>query len=61
MSQVTPKMPTCPDGSEPLIYELDGVTYPSCLSTGIFYAPPLTGAALADVLWPEEWSIVPGS
>lgn len=30
-----------------------------CLSTGIVYAPPFTGPALAEALWPDEWSILP--
>lgn len=49
----------CPDGSQPLIIERDGQQFPSCLSTGIFYAPPFAAPALAELLWPDEWSLLP--
>jgi hypothetical protein len=48
----------CPAGTE-YIAEREGQAYPTCLSTGVFYAPPFTAGVLADLLWPSEWSIVP--
>lgn len=52
-------MATCPDGSTPLIIENDGVFYPACSSTGIFYVPQLLPAVLGELLFPSEWSIIP--
>nr|CRY96656.1 hypothetical protein [uncultured prokaryote] len=49
----------CPDGSEPGIIEKDGVEYPACLSTGIFYAPPFLPPALLELAWPEDWGVLP--
>lgn len=39
--------------------EKDGREYPACLSTGIVYAPPFSGLALTELLWPDEWSVLP--
>lgn len=49
----------CPDGSEPLITQKNGREYPSCLSTGVVYAPPFTIPALVDLVFPDDWSVLP--
>lgn len=44
---------------EPSVMERDGLYYVMCTSTGIFFAPPLGEAALLELLFPEEWALVP--
>lgn len=36
-----------------------GLYYPSCSATGVVYAPPLSGAALIEMLFPDNWGLVP--
>lgn len=54
-------MAECEAFNEPLIHEsASGTTYRlACPSIGIVYAPPLTLAALTELLFPDNWSILP--
>lgn len=37
----------------------NGVVRQMCPSTGIAYVPPIAAAALAELLWPDSWSLLP--
>lgn len=52
-------MQDCPQGTSAFIFEKDGEYHPSCMSTGIFYAPPFSIGALAEMLFPGAWDTVP--
>ena len=56
-----PRIAECDMFNEPLIYEDSGGTthYLACPEAGIIYAPPLTAAALLELLFPDSWSIIP--
>lgn len=49
----------CTGASTPLIIERDGRYYPSCASTGIVFAPPFDSLALTELLFPDNWEIIP--
>jgi hypothetical protein len=52
-------MPSCPGNQQPTILEHNGNKYPTCVSQGVFYAPPFLQAVLAELLWPQAWSLIP--
>lgn len=37
----------------------EGDVMGACPSIGVIYLPPFSGAALAEMLWPEDWSLLP--
>jgi hypothetical protein len=50
---------TCSAFDGPLIAEEDGKFSAYCPSIGVVYAPPFTLGALAELLFPDDWSILP--
>lgn len=49
----------CSGAGTPLVIERDGLYYPSCAATGIVFAPPFDLLVLQELLFPDEWSIIP--
>lgn len=56
-----PRMVECEGFDSPSIYESPGGTsyQLACPSVGIVYVPPLAQAALLELLFPDDWSILP--
>jgi hypothetical protein len=47
---------TVTENGQPLIV---GHRYELCLSTGVVYVPPFSGALLLEMLYPDNWSLRP--
>lgn len=65
-ANIHPELTGCPEGSIPQMIRdtngalgTPGLYYPSCQSTGIVYAPPFSGAALLELVFPDDWSLLP--